>query len=169
MTIDCDEIIADRLWVGGYLRPEDVKQLKLMNITTVISLQSEKDIASEGISTKKLLKAFVESDIRFRQVAIKDFDKDELRQNLPQCVSEMEAALEPCAARVYLHCTAGMNRAPTVAAAYMMRSQGMSAKDAYDYMVARRYCRPDLDVLRDYAVALEETLPGQQNKGQPGM
>jgi atypical dual specificity phosphatase len=161
MTLDCNEIITDRLWVGSHLRPEDVKQLKLMDITTVISLQNEKDMAGEGISTKKLFKAFGEADIKFRQVAIKDFDKDDLRQNLPQCVAEIEAALQPRAARVYLHCTAGMNRAPTVAAAYMMRSQGMPAQDAYDYIVARRYCRPYLDVLQEYAASLDEELPGE--------
>ena len=161
MPLDCNEIITDRLWVGSCLRPEDVRQLKLLDITTVISLQSEKDMAGEGISTKKLYKVFGEADIKYRQVAIKDFDKDDLRQNLPQCVAEIEAALQPRAARVYLHCTAGMNRAPTAAAAYIMRSQGMSAQDAYEHIVARRYCRPYLDLLQEYAASLDEELPGE--------
>ena len=161
MTLDCNEIITDRLWVGSYIRPEDVKQLQMMDITTVVSLQSEKDIAGEGIPTKKLFKAFATADIGFFHVAIQDFDKEDLLRNLPQGVAAIEAALQPRAARVYLHCTAGLNRAPTVAAAYLVRSHGMSAKDAYDYIVARRDCRPYLDVLQNYASSLEEALPGE--------
>ena len=161
MTLDCNEIIEDRLWVGSYLRPEDVKQLIRMDITTVISLQDEKDVAGKGIFTKKLFKAFGEADILFRQVAIKDFDKGDLRQNLPECVAELEAALKPRAARVYLHCTAGVNRAPTVAAAYMIRSLGMPAQDACDFIVARRYCQPYLDVLQEYAASLDDGLAGE--------
>jgi atypical dual specificity phosphatase len=162
MTPDCDAIIADRLWVGSYPRPEDVKQLKELGVTTVVSLQSDGDIAGEGISTKKLLKAYNAAQIKFLQVAINDFDKEDLLRNIPRCVAELEAALRPGAAKVYLHCTAGLNRAPTVAAAYLMRMQRMSPKDAYDYVLARRYCRPYLDVLHNYAASLKEAAPGQQ-------
>jgi protein-tyrosine phosphatase len=155
MTLDCNEIIEDRLWVGGCLRPEDVKLLARMDITTVFSLQSEKDVAGKGRLMQRLFKAFEAADILFVQVAVKDFDKDDLRRNLPRCVAELEQSLEPLSARVYLHCTAGINRAPTVAAAYLMHKLGMPAHKAHEFVVARRYCQPYLDLLEEYASTLQ--------------
>lgn len=160
MTFDCDAIIADRLWVGTCLRPEDVRQLKNLEVTSVVCLQSDSDIAGEGTSARKLLKAFSAAEIKFLRVAINDFDKEDLLRNIPRCVAEIEEALRPPEARVYLHCTAGLNRAPTVAAAYLMRARGMSPKEAYDYVLARRYCRPYLDVLQNYAASLKKAEPG---------
>jgi len=155
MNVDSNEIIPARLWVGGYLQPEDVKLLAKNLISTVVSLQTDEDLASRGIQIKKLLKAFQESGIELRRVPIADFDKNGLVANLPLCVSELQVALQPEWARVYLHCTAGINRSPTVAAAYLIRSRDMSAKDAYDYVTGRRHCSPYVDVLEQYAESLK--------------
>lgn len=155
MNIDCNEMIPDRLWVGGYLRPEDAGLLAKQLISTVLSLQTDEDLAVYGIQIKKLLKAYQAADIELRRVPIPDFDKESLVANLPLCVSELEEALKPEWARVYLHCTAGLNRSPTVAAAYLIRSGNMSAKEAYDYVTARRHCSPSLELLEKYEESLK--------------
>ncbi len=159
--LDCDEIIPDRLWVGAYPRNEDLGEFRRMAISTVVSLQDRKDAVGLGISMKKLTGAYIQAGIEFRQVEVRDFDKADLLEKLARCVDEIEAALVQRSARVYLHCTAGLNRAPTAAAAFLIRSQGISAREAYDYVVARRYCRPYLDVLDRYAASLKtEISPG---------
>lgn len=155
MNVDCDEIIPARLWVGGYLRPEDVKQLARNLISTVVSLQTDDDLATLGIQIQKLLKAYQETRIELRRIPIPDFDKNSLAANLPLCVAELQEALQPEWTRVYLHCTAGINRSPTIAAAYLIRSRDMSAAEAYDYITARRHCSPYLDVLEQYAESLK--------------
>lgn len=155
MIIDCNEIIPERLWVGRLIRPEDVKLLIQMGITHVVSLQSDEDLANYGISLKKLLKAYEEARIELRRVATQDFDKEALAKNLAQSVAELESALEPPWTRVYLHCTAGINRSPTVAAAYLMRSRGKSAQEAFDYLSSRRDCSPYLAVLEEYSNSLK--------------
>jgi protein-tyrosine phosphatase len=49
--------------------------------------------------------------------------------------------------RVYLHCNAGMNRAPTVAIAYLHRHHSMSLSEARDFVKQRRHCVPYMLVL----------------------
>ena len=44
--------------------------------------------------------------------------------------------------RVYVHCTAGLGRAPAVIIAYMHWLAGMSLRDAYNYTTTRRRCHP---------------------------
>ena len=159
--LDCDEIIPERLWVGAYPRAEDLSEFRSMAISAVISLQDQKDAAGLGISVKKMTGAYTQAGIEFRHVEVRDFDKADLLEKLARCVDALDAALAQGSARVYLHCTAGLNRAPTAAAAFLIRSQGMSARQAYDYVVARRYCRPHLDVLDRYAASLKtECSPG---------
>ncbi len=154
--LDCDEIIPERLWIGCYPRGEDLGDFRRMAISTVVSLQDQRDIASLGIPLKEMKDAYTQAGIDFRQVAVRDFDREDLLEKLEACVAMIELALAPRSARVYLHCTAGLNRAPTAAAAFLMRSQGMSARQAYDFVVAHRYCRPHLDVLEKYASSLKK-------------
>jgi protein-tyrosine phosphatase len=45
-------------------------------------------------------------------------------------------------ATAFLHCNAGMNRAPTAAIAYMHARAGMPLADAIAFVKARRPCVP---------------------------
>jgi protein-tyrosine phosphatase len=154
MILDCSEIIPDKLWVGGYLHAEDAPLLRKLEITSVLSLQSDRDLATYDINFKKLLKAFTLVDIELRRIPIPDFDKRILSSQLPQAVEELEKVLTPRWVRAYIHCSAGINRSPTLAAAYLIKTKGMSADEACDYLVARRDCNPYLDVLKEYEASI---------------
>lgn len=156
MIFDWNEIIQDRLWVGSFVRPEEVKLLERMKISTVICLQSDQDLACYNIPSERLLMAYSSAKIQFRRVAIPDFDTQALSGRLAQAVEELETALKPSGARVYVHCTAGINRSPTLAAAYLIKNKLLSAKEAYDYVMARRQCSPYLAILQEYAESLVE-------------
>lgn len=49
----------------------------------------------------------------------KDFDPDSVRNSLPKAVSLLEWAASENRGKVYVHCTAGLGRAPAVAIAYL--------------------------------------------------
>ena len=83
MILDCDEIIPSRLWIGRYVDPSDIKLLGALGITTLVSLQSDQDLAYYGISIARILRACEEARIDFRRIAIPDFDRVALAQNLP--------------------------------------------------------------------------------------
>ncbi len=154
MIFDWNEIIQDRLWVGSFVRPEDVRLLEQLKISTVLSLQSDQDLASYNIPTERLLRAYTSAKIQYRRVAIPDFDTQALSSMLARAVEELETALKPSGARVYAHCTAGINRSPTLAAAYLIKNKHLSARDAYEYVLDQRQCSPYLDVLQEYAESL---------------
>ena len=146
MIFDCTEIISGKLLVGCYVRPEDVEVLRQLEVTFILNLQSEWDLANCSISMKKLLAACDLAKIELHRIPVPDFDRHALGIQLPQAVEEMEIALAPNSGKAYVHCTAGINRGPTLAAAYLIKAAGLTAQEAYDYVIARRNCNPYPDM-----------------------
>ncbi len=160
MILDCNEIIEGRLWVGGFVRPSDVNILQKMEITSILSLQSDQDLANCDISPRKLHNAYAQAAIELHRIPTADFNKQALAVNLPQGVDELEKILTPRWAKVYVHCTAGFNRGPTLAAAYLIKIRGLSAREAYEYVTSRRHCAPYLATLEDYEASLKGAQSG---------
>lgn len=52
----------------------------------------------------------------------------------------------PC--RVYVHCTAGLGRAPAICIAYMYWFGGMTLDEAYKELTSIRPCGPKRDAIR---------------------
>lgn len=152
--MNCHPILADRLWVGSYLLPDDVERLEELGITTVISLQSDEDLFNYRIPLEQVREACELASIRLLRIPIRDFDPKALAARLPLCVEELERELAPPGNRVYLHCTAGINRAPTAAAALLMKMLGLSARAAFNHLNLRRPCSPYLEVLEEFALSL---------------
>jgi protein-tyrosine phosphatase len=154
MLADYNQIIDGRLWVGSVVRPADARQLQRMGITIVVSLQTDRDLKQHGISQEKLVRELEDVSIDIRWVPVEEFDREDLIRQLPTCVAAVEAALTPAWAKLYLHCSAGIIRSPTVAAAYLMKTYSMPAEKASDILMAKRDCRPDMEVLRAYELTL---------------
>jgi protein-tyrosine phosphatase len=70
---------------------------------------------------------------------------DRLRAALSDLASLLSAQ-----ERVYLHCNAGLNRAPTLAIAYLRAHGGMSLNEALAHVKRRRSCGPFMTILEDY-------------------
>jgi protein-tyrosine phosphatase len=157
MEPDCSEIIPGRLWVGQYIREDEIEKLKGMGITAVVSLQTDTDLARCGVSPDTLAEAYERAGIDYRRVPTTDFDRSALERNLPEAVAEVAAILSHPAARLYLHCTAGISRSTTTAAAYLIRLRGMMAWEACDYLQSRRDCDPALEILERFEAAARET------------
>jgi len=161
MIFDCDEIMEGRLWVGSYIDSENLESLRQLGITAVVNLQSDHDLKEYNIEWASLLDAYELAGIQIHRVPIPDFDRQALSANLPWGVKELEAALKVPGAKVYVHCTAGINRGPAVAAAYLIKTRGLSAREAYDYVTARRSCNPYLDCLEAYEASSKSGQAGQ--------
>ena len=147
LTLSCDEV-ADGLIVGTYPQtPEDVRQLRQVHgVTALLCLQDDRDFEYLGVRWDLIGRAYTAQGILAVREPVRDFSPRELVQRLPRCV----AALHDLAAggrRVYLHCTAGLNRSPTVAIAYLYVHCGMSPEEAAQQVMSRRDCQPYDDVL----------------------
>jgi protein-tyrosine phosphatase len=89
----------------------------------LVSLQDDADLAARGLAWGTLWALHVRAGLRAERVPIRDLDARDLARHLGRAVSVVEAALAS-GRRVYLHCTAGLNRSPTVAVAVRARALG---------------------------------------------
>lgn len=77
-----------------------------------------------------------------------DFDKDSLRASLPRTVGHIARALQ-AGCCTYVHCTAGLGRAPASCIAYMYWFlDGFDLHRAYDHLTRIRPCGPSKEAIR---------------------
>jgi len=139
-------VILDELLVGEYPTLADIAWLaETASVRAVLSLQDEADLLSKALDAAKLAAEYARHGIEFRRVPIQDGDPGALAARLDTAVGTLHELLGRCG-RVYLHCNAGYNRAPTVAIGYLHRHRGLSLDDACGFVKARRACLPYMSV-----------------------
>lgn len=154
MPLSADEIIPGRLWVGACFPPDQVPRLGQMGVSHVFSLQTDEDLKSMGIHLHKLARELERSGIEFMRNPTPDFDRSALFRNLGNCVAMLEGLMQTESACVYVHCTAGINRAPTVVAAWLISARGLTSREAAEYVESRRNCLPYRDLLDQFEILL---------------
>lgn len=92
----------------------------------------------------------------------RDFDPDSLRNGLPKAVSSLEWAIAEGNGRVYVHCTAGLGRAPAVAIAYMFWFCNMDLDTAYKTLTSKRPCGPNRKAIRGATYDLAKNDPWKE-------
>jgi protein-tyrosine phosphatase len=156
MALNLSEIIPGRLWVGGYVREDEVPHLQRMGISAVVSLQTDEDLLKYGVSPDTLALAYEKAGIELHRLPIADSSSEELDRWLPAAAAQVAEVLANPAAKLYLHCTAGVTRSPTAAAGYLVKVLGISALDACSYLVSRRGCNPTLEILENYEALIRK-------------
>ncbi len=139
-------IVTPNLLVGPAPQDDDeYEQLKAARVTAVLSLQTVEDLGErtpEDVRSDAETAGFV-----FRNVPVNDFDLFELKRRLPQCVKVLDQ-LVVAGHRVYVHCTAGVTRSPTVIAAHLHWRLGWPVETALNYLHDLRDCCPQGDLIR---------------------
>jgi len=107
----------------------DVARLKQMKISAVVSLQSDEDLKTHRIDWAKLTKAYEYNDIHVERYPITDFDEDDLALKLPTPVRSLNN-LVSVGHTAYVHCNAGVCRAPATVLAYLCHYRGLGLKSA---------------------------------------
>ncbi len=115
----------------------DVARLQQMKITSVVSLQSDDDIISHQIDWPKLKRAYDYNNIVVHRFPIIDFDEHDLGQRLPDPVTMLDKLLS-VEHRVYVHCNAGVCRAPATVLTYLCHYQGLSLEQGLDKIRSER-------------------------------
>ncbi|KAI3879845.1 hypothetical protein MKX03_000464 [Papaver bracteatum] len=158
------KLILDNLIVGSQpQKPEDIDHLREeMNVAYILNLQQDNDVQFWGIDLQLIVKRCKEIGIRHMRRPAKDFDGDSLRIGLPKAVSSLEWAVEEGKGRVYLHCTAGLGRAPAVAIAYMFWFCDMNLNKAYDMLTKVRPCGPNKKAIRAATYDLAKNDPWKE-------
>jgi protein-tyrosine phosphatase len=142
------DVVLPELLVGEYPRVEDLAWLRDEHgVTAVVSLQDDADLASKRLSAADLAQACAAVGLHHHRAPVADGDPVALAIRLPAIVERLHALIA-AGGRVYLHCNAGYNRAPTVAIAYVHVHHGLSLDDACALVKQRRSCVPYMSALR---------------------
>uniref|UniRef100_A0A7I4E3S4 Tyrosine specific protein phosphatases domain-containing protein n=1 Tax=Physcomitrium patens TaxID=3218 RepID=A0A7I4E3S4_PHYPA len=139
------------LIVGSCLQtPADADKLKDAGVGVIFCLQQDPDLAYFGVDLPAIQAHVKELDgIDHYRCQIRDFDPYDLRMRLPVAVAQLHNAIEAHKGKTaYVHCTAGLGRAPGVALAYMYWLRGLSLKEANDRLQKVRRCHPKLESIK---------------------
>lgn len=161
-SMDYTEILPN-LVVGSHPRnQEDIALLREQHgVTAVLNLQTDDDLAAFHVNWPALEKHYRSSGMELVRIRVEDFNSEDLTSKLPECVREL-ARLLSAGHKVYLHCTAGASRSPTVAIAYLHRRRGWPLARALAYLKERRECSPDVE-----AISLAEWAPSKEHSSPP--
>ena len=116
-------------------------------VSAVLNLQTDRDFAEYEIDWSRLEDHYRARNVTVRRVPIIDFNVADLRRKLVSAVDTLEELLASDHT-VYLHCTAGIGRAPTIAVARLALCGGWELDSAVEQVTSRRSCAPNLDVIR---------------------
>lgn len=143
--------IRPDLIVGSCLQtPEDVDKLRSIGVRTIFCLQQDPDLQYFGVDINAIQEyAKKYDDIEHIRAEIRDFDGFDLRMRLPAVLSILYKAVNRNGGVTYIHCTAGMGRAPAVALAYMYWVQGYELNDAHKMLLSKRACCPKVDAIKN--------------------
>lgn len=142
--------ILPDLIVGSCLQtPEDVDKLRSIGVKTIFCLQQNSDLEYFGVDIIAI-QHYAEKydDINHLRAEIRDFDAFDLRLRLPAVLSKLYKAVNQNGGVTYIHCTAGLGRAPAVALAYMFWALGYKLNEAHSLLLSKRSCFPKLDAIK---------------------
>jgi atypical dual specificity phosphatase len=140
--------IVDGVWVGREPRsPEEFALLRALGVTDVLTLIPEEEALDGGIHPQVAFRAAMANGMALHRVGIRDFDHRSMVAGLPRAIATL-ADLAGRGRRVYVHCAAGMNRSPTVVAAWLARRDGLTAMEAAARVRSLHPCVPDDEALR---------------------
>lgn len=142
--------LCPQLLIGEYPRIDDAPWLKEhYRVTAVQSLQDPEDLRLNGLSISGLEETYRKSGIRFVRTPISDGSADAMSLHLKKALDQLKTLIDD-RERVFLHCNAGLNRAPTLAIAFMRAFCRMSLDEALAHVKQRHPCGPYMTVLEDY-------------------
>jgi protein-tyrosine phosphatase len=131
---------------------EDIEELTRHGVTAVLCLETDGDIAEYGLRWSQLEDWYAERGITTRRVPILDFSPDAIVAHLDDALGSLAALLRDGHA-VYVHCSEGINRSPTIAIAHLVRAEGLSIAGALTVV------RTASSSVQPYAQALEAIVP----------
>jgi atypical dual specificity phosphatase len=148
--------ITTHIVIGtGPMTPDDLRRIHFeTNVSGVLSLQHDDCLAYWGINYVTMYSTGIELGLMMERCPIRDFNVPDMRRRLPAAILMLSNLLVH-GHRVYVHCTAGMGRAPTVVLGYLTMVEGYSPDDAIRLILKGRHesvpaweayygCREDL-------------------------
>jgi len=116
------EVIPNKLYLGCQLRASNDDELMMLGITHILSV-------TNSINPIK--------GIKHKHFVMSDFGKSELNTILDKVYPFMESA-QRSQNKLYVHCTFGQNRSPTVIISFLMKNKGLTLYEAHKMLKEKR-------------------------------
>jgi len=151
--------VTSRLYIGSHPKSiDDIETLqKVLAITAILNLQTNEDMAAANLNWQPLESHYKTCAVSLRRIPMKE-EQVVLQEKLLECVDTLGDLLA-AGQTVYLHCTAGIGRSPTVAIGYLHCYLGWELIAAVRYVKQLRPCSPHVDALRRAILDREKQEP----------
>ncbi|DBA89283.1 hypothetical protein WJX77_002609 [Trebouxia sp. C0004] len=141
------DTITTEIVVGSCPRsaPDIDRMVDEAGISAIICLQSDACFEAMQIDWAVVRQQAIERGVIMTRVAVRDFDHNDQALMLPEAVRLLHL-LVSSGKRVYVHCTAGINRATLTTVGYLTFVKGMGLDDAlHKVKTARPQAHPYVD------------------------
>ena len=119
-------------------------------VTAVLNVQTEIDIVHRGVNWGRMVELYSKHGIKAVHFPIHDFNEQDLRDKIYKGAKELNTLVNTERLEVYVHCTAGMGRAPAVAVTYFIVFLGMDPDEADAYVKSHRpVAVPNMRVVKE--------------------
>lgn len=137
-TLNWNEIRPDLVVGSCPMTPADLKRLRSKaRITALLSLQHQECLDHHSIDYPSHERQGQRLQLTLVRSPMRDFDDEDQRRCLPDAVRALHTLLRN-GHRVYIHCTAGINRSPLVILAYLNFVEGQPHSDAFSLIRRQR-------------------------------
>lgn len=132
------DAVPPNMFIGPYPQSvDDVDKLAKSGVTGVFNVQTNEDFEHRGIQWDVIKRRYNDQGIKVVRYPIRDFDRNSLREELNGATHALESMFK-LGLKVYIHCTAGMGRAPAVAVAYLCWVRKMELNEAVAHVKSHR-------------------------------
>ncbi len=143
----CFDRVTDDIVVGACpTDQQDLERLHQLGVTAVLTLQSDHDLATRQIDWRTMKHFYLQYGLVVRRVPIIDFDDHDLTDRMPAAVQALQRMIL-AGHQVYVHCTAGKQRSPSVVICYLAWHRRRSLKQSIQLVLASHSCAPPIAVL----------------------
>jgi predicted protein tyrosine phosphatase len=145
-SLDWDEVRSDLVIGSCPLGADDLDRIRVRSgASALLSLQTDACRENLGIDYAAHRRRGAALGLVLENAPMRDFDPEDQRRRLPSAVHRLHGLLS-VGHRVYVHCTAGVNRSPLTVLGYLTFVEGLETEAALDLIRgARRQADPYLD------------------------
>jgi predicted protein tyrosine phosphatase len=175
--LEWGEVRTDLLVGSCPIVPGDIEHIReSTGVTALLSLQTDRCRADLGIDYAAHLRRAEHLGLVLENAPMRDFDLADQRRQLPAAMRALRGLLV-AGHRVFVHCTAGVNRSPLTVLGYLTFVEDFSPEVAFDlirrsrpqaapYWEAYHGCRADLAERLRELVQLRAFLLSERGTGR---
>eukprot|EP00826_Nyctotherus_ovalis_P003084 TRINITY_DN10619_c0_g1_i2.p1 TRINITY_DN10619_c0_g1~~TRINITY_DN10619_c0_g1_i2.p1 ORF type:complete len:392 (+),score=86.07 TRINITY_DN10619_c0_g1_i2:90-1265(+) len=136
--INYDKIGTYPIFIGAYPQNEDdIKILAKLGVTGVLNVQTDIDMKHRQTDPARLKETYARHGIKMVHYPVHDFNPEDLSQKVRGGAECIDSLINE-GRTVYVHCTAGMGRAPSMVIGYLVMYKKMSLDEAYNLVKENR-------------------------------